>query len=150
MAISTNDAVVKLGTQKTLEASGASTSTGEIVQANDASYGIFADGNSAPDAQFVIGVAFSTYTSIENKTIDLYARELDVDGTNDVLAPTATFTHRYIGSFRLSAAAAMQYCVVDAQDVPWVADYYLLNSSGQTMSSGWTLKVTPKTIGPSA
>jgi len=150
MTIGANDNIIKVGTTKTLEANGASTSTAAIVQANDASYSISADGESAPDAEFVLGVAFSTYTSIENKTISLYARELNVDGTADVEAPTTTFKNKFIGSFLLSAASAMQYCKCFAERVPREADYYLLNESGQTMSAGWTLKVTPTTNGPHA
>ena len=145
-----NEAVVKLGTPKTLEANGASIANTAIGQADDATYGIVADGASYPDADFVLAVAFVTAPT-GNTTIDLYAQELDIDGTNDAIPPTTTYKQRYIGSFIVAAQTATQYLKVRAYDVPLVASYYLHNNAtGQTMSAGWTLKVTPRTIGPAA
>jgi len=145
-----NEAILAWGTEKTLEASGASVTSAAIVQANDATYGVVADGASFPDAEFVLRCQWATITSIENKTLDLYGRELNIDGTSDAIAPTATYTHRYIGSFRISAVAANtdQYMKLIGYDVPKEAEYYLVNSSGQTVSAGWTLKVTPRTYKP--
>lgn len=145
-----NEAIRTRGTEKTLEANGGACSSAAIVQANDATYAVVADGASFPDAEFVLRCQWATITSIENKTVDLYARDLNIDGTNDVIAPTATFMHRYIGSFRISAVAANtdQFMKLVAYDVPEEAEYYIINSSGQTISSGWTLKVTPRTNKP--
>jgi hypothetical protein len=147
-----NEAIVVWGTEKTLEANGGSCASAAIVQANDATYAVVADGASFTDASFTLRCQWATITSIENKTIDLYARDLNIDSTNDAIAPTATFTHRYIGSFRISAVAANtdQYMHLRAYDVPKEAEYYIINSSGQTISAGWTLKVTPRTIKPAA
>lgn len=145
-----NEVIYAWGSEKTLEASGGSCSTGAIVPANDASYGVVADGASFPDARFVWRGQFATVTSIENKTIDLYARPLNIDSTNDSNAPTATYTQKYIGSFVLQASATNtdQYVSLVAYDVPAEADYYIINSAGQTLSAGWTLKVTPRTYKP--
>jgi hypothetical protein len=147
-----NENTITLGTEKTLEANGGSCASAAIVQANDATYGIVADGASFPDAEFALRCQWATITSIENKTIDLYARELNFDSTNDAIAPTATFTHKYINSFRISAVAANtdQYMHLVAREVPREAEYYIINSSGQTISSGWTLKVTPRSNKPAA
>ena len=145
-----NEAIVKLGTPKTLEASGASNANNTMVAADDATYSVSADGSNYPDADFVLAVAFGTAPTV-NTTIDLYAQELDIDGTNDAIAPTTTYKRRYIGSFVVAAQTAMQYLKVRGYDVPLVASYYLHNNAtGQTMSAGWTLKVTPRTIGPAA
>jgi hypothetical protein len=146
----TNEVIYAWGSEKTLEASGASCANAAIVQANDASYGVVADGASFPDARFVWKGQFSTVTSIENKTIDLYARPLNIDSTSDSPAPTATYTQKYIGSFVLQASSSStdQYLSLVAYDVPAEADYYIINSSGQTLSAGWTLKVTPRTYKP--
>lgn len=150
MAITTNDAVVKLGTTKTLEANGATIASAAIGQADDATYSISADGDMAPDADFVLAVAFSVAPTV-NTTIDLYAQELDIDGTNDATAPTAAYKPRYIGSFVVLDTTATQYLKVRAYEVPDVASYYLFNNNtGQTMSAAWTLKVTPRTVGPAA
>ena len=145
-----NENILVWGTEKTLEANGGSCASAAIVQANDATYGVVADGASYPDAEFALRCQWATITSIENKTIDLYARELNFDSTNDAIAPTATYTHRYINSFRISAVGANtdQYMKIKAYDVPKEAEYYIINSSGQTISAGWTLKVTPVTNKP--
>ena len=150
MTISTNDAIVKLGTTKTLEANGASIANTAMGQADDASYSIATDGSNAPDADFVLIATFATAPTI-NTTLDLYAQELDIDGTNDAQAPTTTYKQRYIGSFVVNAVTTAQHLKVHAYDVPLVASYYLHNNAtGQTMSAGWSLKVTPRTIGPAA
>ena len=145
-----NEAIVKLGTTKTLEANGASIANTAMGQANDATYSITADGAGYPDADFVLNAAFGTAPTI-NTTLDLYAQELDIDGTSDAQVPTTTYKQRYIGSFVVNAVTTTQPLKVRAYDVPLVASYYLHNNAtGQTMSTGWTLKVTPRTIGPAA
>ena len=150
MTISTNDAIVKLGTTKTLEANGASIANTAMGQANDASYSIATDGSNAPDADFVLIATFATAPTV-NSTIDLYAQELDIDGTADAAAPTTAYKQRYIGSFVVLNTTAAQPLKVRAYDVPLVASYFLLNNAtGQTLSTGWSLKVTPRTIGPAA
>lgn len=147
-----NEAIAVWGTEKTLEANGGSIASAAVTIADDATYGIVADGASYPDAEFVLVCQWATVTSIENKSIALLARDLDIDSTNDQFAPTATFNHRFIGAFNISAGSANtnQYFKLTAQDVPKLAQYYLLNQSGQTISAGWTLKVTPKTYKPAA
>lgn len=145
-----NEAIYAWGTQKTLEASGASAANGTMTQANDASYSVVSDGATFPDAEFVLKVQFATATSIENKVITLYARPLNIDSTSDSPAPTSTYLEVYIGNFVLygASAATDQYLMLEAFGVPKEADYYILNSSGQTISAGWSLKVTPRTYKP--
>ena len=145
-----NEAIVKLGIIKTLEAAGAAVANAAMSLATTSTYGIVADGASYPDADFVLNVTFGTAPTI-NTTIDLYARELDIDGTADAAAPTTTYKQRYIGSFVVNAVTTAQPLKLRAYDVPLVASYYLHNNAtGQAMGAGWTLKVTPRTIGPAA
>lgn len=150
MTIGTNDAVVKLGTTKTLEGSGAAILNNTIAQADDANYVIATDGGNAPDAEFVLAATFGTAPT-QNTTIDLYAQELDIDGTGDAQAPTTSYRQKYIGSFVVNNVTTPQLLKAVAYDVPLNAAYYLHNNgTGQTLSTGWALKVTPRTIGPSA
>lgn len=150
MAIGTNDTVEKTGTQKTLEANGASCANNAIVTADDATYSIAADGSGAPDARFALSVTFSVAPT-ENSTIDLYAQELNFDGTNDAQAVEATYKPRYICSFAVNNVTTLQCLLARAQSVPSDATYVLHNNgTGQTISAGWTLKVLPVTRGPSA
>lgn len=145
-----NEAKIFFGTPKTLEANGASIANNALAQADDASYGIVADGASYPDARFVLTGAFATGPT-ENSTLALYARPLNIDGTADADAPETTRPTQFIGVFVVNNVTSSQSLVCRAQDVPWEADYYIHNNgTGQTLSAGWTLKVTPYTVGPAA
>ncbi len=145
-----NEAIVKFGTQKTLEANGAAIANNTLAQADDASYGIVADGLSYPDARFVLTGTFATAPT-ENTTLALYARPLNIDGTADADAPETTRPVQYIGVFVVNDVTTSQSLVLMAQNVPWEADYYIHNNgTGQTLSAGWKLLVTPCTIGPAA
>ena len=145
-----NEAIVKLGTQKTLEASGAAIANNTLAQADDASYSIATDGNYYPDARFVLTGTFATAPT-ENTTLALYARPLNIDGTADADAPETTRQVQYIGVFVVNNVTTAQSLVLMAQNVPWEADYYIHNNgTGQTLSAGWDLLVTPCTIGPAA
>lgn len=136
------------GTEKTLVSSGASIASGAMGLPSAASYGVVADGASFPDADFVLAVTFGT-APLADSTLDLYAAELDIDGSNDAPLPSSTYRRRYVGSFPLSATTFTQYVKLSAYDVARLANYFLYNpSSGQAVTAGWTLKVTPRTIKP--
>jgi len=136
------------GTTKTLEANGGSITNGSVVQADDATYDTVSDGEGCPDAEFVLGATFGTNPT-EGTTLALYARPLDIDGTNDAEAPEAARPTRLIGSFVVNNVTSAQYMILRARDVPKLASYYIHNNgTGQTVSSGWTLKVTPITYAP--
>lgn len=150
MTIGTNDTIVKTGTQKTLAANGASCANNAVISADDASYSIAADGNGAPSAEFALSVTFSVAPT-ENSTIDLYAQELNFDGTNDEQAIEATYKPKYMGSFVVNNVTTLQYLNLRVNRVPREATYvWHNNGTGQTVSAGWTLKVLPVTVGPSA
>ena len=144
------ETIVKFGTVKTLEANGASTANNALAQADDASYSVASDGAYYPDAKFVISVTFGTAPT-EGTTLALYARPLDIDGTNDAEVPETTKPTVFIGTFVVNNVTTAQYIELLAQDVPWSASYYIHNNgTGQTVSAGWTLKVTPCTVAPAA
>ena len=152
MAIGTNDAIRKVGTQVTVEANGGSCANNAVVQANDATYGVLTDGVGAPDGIFDLAVAY-TSAPVVNTTIDVYAAEQDINSTNDADPVTATFKPLYIGSFVVNAtgSSTVQYLRFYARNLPILAYYWLYNNAtGQTINSGWILKITPTTIGPSA
>ena len=140
--------IVVWGTTKTLEANGASISNNALAQADDASYDIVNDGSSYPDAEFVLTGAFGTGPT-EGTTLALYARPLDVDGTADTEAPETTRATVFIGTFTVNNVTSTQNIVLNglfAVGVPKKADYYIHNNgTGQSLSAGWTLKVTPRT-----
>ena len=140
------ETIVQFGTTKTLEANGASIANNTLAQADDANYSVASDGAYYPDAKFVISVTFGTAPT-EGTTLALYAQPLDIDGTNDADAPETTRPTVFIGTFVVNNVATAQYIEMLAQDVPWNASYYIHNNgTGQIVSAGWTLKVTPFTV----
>ena len=144
------ETILKLGTPKTLEANGASIANNTLAQADDATYSVSADGAYYPDAKFVIAATFATAPT-EGTTLALYARPLDIDGTNDAEVPETTRPTVFIGTFTVNDVTSAQFAELIAQDVPWNASYYLHNNgTGQTLSAGWALKVTPCTVAPAA
>ena len=145
-----NEAIVFLGTPKTLESSGGSIASLAVVQATVADYSIIADGANYPDAEFVLTATFSV-APVENTKLALYARSLDVDGATDTEVPEAGRPEKYIGDFSVNNVTSAQTMVLRAQDVPTAASYYIHNvNAGQSVAAGWVLKVTPRTIGPAA
>ena len=145
-----NEAILTTGTQKTLEANGASIANNALAQADDAGYSVSADGAYFPHARFVISATFGTAPT-EGTTLALYARPINIDSTNDSEVPETTRPTRFIGTFAVNNVTTAQYIDLIAFDVPWEADYYVHNNgTGQTLSAGWTLKVTPFTYEPGA
>jgi hypothetical protein len=146
------ETIVVWGTQKTLESNGSSITNNSVVQADDANYDIVADspgGSSTPypDAEFVLTCTFGTGPT-EGTFLALYARPLDIDGTADTEVPEATRGTIFIGTFTVNNVTSSQTIAMNgiyASGVPKLAAYYLHNNgTGQTVSSGWTLKVTPR------
>lgn len=147
------EGIVFRGTPKTLEASGSSITNNSVVQADDASYDTTSDGAGYPDAEFVLTCAFGTGPT-EGTVVQLMARPLDIDSTNDAEVPEMARPTLLIGVFVVNNVTTTQYIPMQgiyARDVPVKADYYLGNNgTGQTVSSGWKLVVTPRTKGPAA
>lgn len=144
------ETILVFGTTKTLEANGSSLANNTVVQADDANYSVSADGSYYPDAKFVASFTYASAPT-EGTALALYARPLDIDGTNDAEAPETTRPTVFIGNFTVNNVTTTQYAELLAQDVPWNAAYYLHNNAtGQAVSAGWTLKVTPCTVAPAA
>ena len=138
------DPIVAVGTAKTLEASGASISVDATVQADDATYVLSTDAAGWPDAEFSLTCAFGTAPTA-GRVLLLLARALDAP------VPSSTRAAHYVGAFSVSATTATQYLPLSglvAYDLPRAAEYYVCNSTNQTVSSGWQLTVAPRAIVP--
>lgn len=139
------EAIRAFGTPKTLESNGGTIASNAITQANDASYSTSSDGANYPHAEFVLTFAFGTAPT-EGTTLSLVARPLNISSTNDAEVPEFARQDRFIGEFRVNNVTTTQYAAMFAYDVPREADYYIANNgTGQTVSAGWTLVVTPMT-----
>jgi len=156
MAIGTKSAIEFFGTADAL---GNTTSS----VANDA----FSDGTNdldawtnADDAPLAIfALEFTTATTGDaGSTIGLYARPLNIGnaGTEDSEVPDANFGHIYLGSFpHNNPSTSAQTATFGKVSLPNVItsqiyNFYIQNNTGQTISAGWELTVTPVTYGPHA
>lgn len=145
------------GTPKTLEASGASITTGNVAQADNANYAVGAapstgDGLGAAHVEFTLSCAFGTGPT-ENTTVDLYLQPLNIDGTSDSEPPENTTGFKgewYVGSFILNNVTTTQYHHLIVENVPAEFAAWLHNNGGQTLSSGWKLVATPRALKASA
>lgn len=139
-----------LGTTKTLEANGASTANNAITQADDADYSVATDGAGYDRAKIALSVTFSVAPT-EGAVIGLYARPLNVDGTNDAEIPEAARPFVALGVAPVNNVTTTQYIEVDDIKVPDEFALYIHNNgTGQTISAGWTAKIIPKTVKPAA
>lgn len=146
-----NETKIYRGTTKTLEANGLAIANNDVGVADDATYSLAVDGADYPDAEFVMTFTFAT-APVENSVISLFARPLDIDGTNDAEVPesgAATFKGEYVGRFLVNNVTTLQTARCVGRNLPNLANYYPFNNAtGQSIAAGWTLKVTPRTLGP--
>lgn len=142
-----NETILKFGVPKMLETNGASIANASVVAATG-SYDVAADGDNYPDARFSASFAFSVAPT-EGAMLSLYARPTGLVGGGAAQAPEATRPTVFIGSFVVDNVTTPQYATLVARDVPWAAKYYLHNNgTGQSVSAGWQLEVTPFTVAP--
>lgn len=96
---------------------------------------------------FAVAPTLGTY-------VNLYARLMNVDGTSDAPVPSASFLHYCLGSFPVDGIATSQVVTIEVPlpnaYTSQVYEFYIENKSGQSLNSGWTMKVTPKAAGPHA
>ena len=145
------DPIVAIGTAKTLESSGASIAAGAVAQADDANYVLSTDAANWPDAEFVLTATFATAPT-EGRAVNLFARPLDIDGTNDAPVPEAGRPTHYVGSFvvdNVTTTQTLNLHGIVARDLPRNAAYYLHNGTDQALSAGWKLIVIPRNVIPS-
>jgi len=153
MPISTNDLIDRFGTQDTVTTgTPASIAGGAFSVAGDVA--AWANDENAPLAQFVLHCQWATVTGVANKRVVLYTRLLDIDGANDAVAPSANRKWQPIGAFNVYAASANTdywfdsgLCRLPNASASQKYEFYLENASGQTISSGWVLKINPITQG---
>ena len=155
MAIGTDAAIEFYGTQDTVTAGGGTSavSNSAFSASGDVVSGGWTNDDDAVYASMVGAFTFGTAPT-SYSVINLYARLMDIDGTNDQDTPTATYTHTYLGSFPVRNSASTQYVSIEIglpnTKTSQVYEFYIENKTGQTISAGWTMKVTPKALGPHA
>lgn len=142
-----NEVIWTYASQVTLEANGAEVADNAFGDADDANLADAQHGG-FPLADFVLKATFGGAVAAMS-TINLYRRDLNIDGANNAGAPSAVYPTLHVGNFLIPAgadAAAYYPCT----DVPLVKDqeFFIENKTGQTLSAAWILKATPKTYEP--
>lgn len=130
------------GTPVTLEANGSAITDGAVVQADDATYDTTSAGAGFAHIELAVTLTFSV-APVVNSVIEVLARAMDIDGTSDAPAPTATYRNRKVGFLVVKDVTSVQTLICLCERVPKLGEYYLSNRAGQTVSAGWTAKATP-------
>lgn len=149
MAISTDAAIEFFGTQTSVVTSTAAVTDGSFSAQEDT----FTNSDDAPQASAVLVVTFGSAPD-DNSFVALYARLLNIDGLGDQDTPDAEFLHTFLGNFPVDNTTSSQNVAIDivlpntksSQEY----EFYIQNRAGETISSGWELFITPKTLGPHA
>ena len=155
MAIGTDDAIHKFGTQ--VDRSGTATAlvatTGfSTIDATTGSNS-WVNTDDAPMASVTLGVTFSV-APVAGDALNLYLRPLNNVGTNDASVPTAAFQDMYVASFPLVAGTSAQYITrnisLPNSYTSQEYEFYFENPTLQSVSAGWSINITPMTIGGAA
>lgn len=159
MAIASNSLIDFFGTQDLIThatTAGAITDGSfSVVQAADVLP--WTNDDDAPTCVMVLKCQFATLPTDGNK-INIYARKLNVQSTNDSPVPDAVNLDQFIGSFTVDGTIAVtndSWLVTNWLTLPnhitsQIYEMYIENKTGQTITSGWTMYVTPVTKGPHA
>lgn len=158
MAIGTDAAIHFFGTQDTVTvAGGTSAVTNTSFSASgDVVSGGWTNDDDAPMAAVVLKFQYPSGTIVADG-IHLYYRLMNIDGTADEPQPDASHKQHYCGTFVTDAGQAATtdtyYAITIALPNTYtsqVYEFYVENQCDVTMTAGWTMKVTPLTIGPHA
>ena len=155
MTIGTNDLIRKFGTQDTVTSSSAAVSSGAYSVVG--SIVEWTNDDDAPEASFVLTWQYPSGT-INTGGVQLLCRLKDVDGTGDEPSLTSSWIGHSLGNFPTGTgmSATTNYSIeLGPVELPVSYssnkyEFYVLNSSGVTMTAGWSLKVTPISVGPKA
>lgn len=156
MSIGTNDLIDKFGTLTSVDdGSTSSIATGAFSVAADIS--AWTNTDDVPFANFVLKCQWATVTGVANKVVNVYARPINIQSTNDPVAPGTNRAAQGIGAFSVYAAGTGTDYFFDSGicRLPNVKsgqeyEFYLENQTGQIISASWALWIMPITQGPKA
>lgn len=105
-----------------------------------------------PTAGIVGLFTFTTAPSAVSPLLLLYARPLDIATGGDADIPSASVQREYLGSFSLAPRTGLQRIglVVSLLALKSAQEFelYIENKSKETLPAGWSLQITPTTVGP--
>lgn len=158
MAIGADSAIDFFGTEDQVTvaspgavAAGAFSVTGDVSD--------WTNDDDAPTAMFKLKLTATGLSAAPaaGEVVNLYARHIDVESTEDTPLPDANYKATYLGSFVLDAADIDQVHVIGPLRLPnyetsQVYEFFIENASAAVniAADGWDLWVTPITTGPHA
>lgn len=155
MAIETNTLIDFFGTEDTVTSSSSAVSDGAFSSSSDVT--AWANDDDAVFADIVFTGQYPSGTLDDPAPVHLYERKMNVDGSADEAQPDAGHKKGYIGTFFIDPNLGTATNTSDSIQIPLRNNYtsqqyefYIENQSGVQISAGWTLKITPKAIGPHA
>ncbi len=153
MAIATNDLIAKFGSLTSID-DGSTSSIASAAFSVAADISAWTNSDDVPYARFILMCQWATVTNVANRAIIIHARPINIDSTNDAVAPSASRLMP-IGQFNVYAAATgtdyyfeSSLCELPLLKSAQEIEFYLENLTGQTISANWTLKIMPITFGP--
>jgi hypothetical protein len=157
MSIGTNDLVDKFGTQDQVD-DGSTSAIASAAMSVAADAATWTNDDDAPEAVFALKCQWATVTNVANKVVNLYAKPLNIQSTNDPVDPSTSRKATLIGKFTVYAASTGTDYWFNSDDVCPLPnfhtsqeyEFYIENLTGQQISAGWALYITPKTVGPKA
>lgn len=136
--------------QATLQSSGASAAASAIVSAGTLATSTHSN---YTGVDLVLTGTMAGSIAAASNYFSVYARALNIDGTNDAPVPGASFKAKYVGNLQFagSSASGAQTTILEDVQTSWAdVEFYMENLCNATMNAGWTLKATPKTNKPNA
>jgi len=151
MTIGTDSAIEFFGAQTSLDSTSGSVSNDTFSVAGDLS--TFTNSDDAPQASVVLEATLSVAPDA-NSSVAFFAQMIDIQSTNDQLVPTANFQQVFLGSFPVKDVTTAQFIPIiislPNNATSQIYQFFIQNNTGQTISAGWDIHITPKTIGPHA
>tara|TARA_R110000850_G_scaffold104096_1_gene214339 strand:- start:21 stop:476 length:456 start_codon:yes stop_codon:yes gene_type:complete len=151
MALPTGSNADFFGTQDTLGTSSAAVSDAAFSIATDLS--TWTNDDDAQVASVTLLANFAVAPDA-NSAVNLFYRLLNVEGIYDNPIPDSNFQHTFAKVIPLNDATGDQYVTVIVSLENGYSsqqyEFYIQNESGQTISAGWNLYVTPKAVGSRA
>ena len=150
MTIDVNDLQNKYGTLTDL----ANTSGAVLINSFSAQTDLLSWENTEdlPTAGIVGLFTFSTAPSASSPMLLLYARPLNIDGGDSADIPSANVQREFLGIFSLAPRTGLQKIPLVASLLALKSaqtfEFYVENQSGETLDAGWSLQITPTTVGP--
>lgn len=104
-----------------------------------------------PDAVWTLTADFASNPT-GNKSVDVLLRRLNIDGTNDAPAPSASYLRDYVASFVPTSASGIQTLPAVSQGSIPQGEFeaYLFNNGTGVTINAWKLQFTPLTYAPAS